>query len=100
MALAVPAPAARALAEPLFPQVAALLGRIAVRTVKSLGLVVADPLPRLPRLAGLILPGGPCFSAVVRIALAVIASASSQLTRTNGSLPRRWRFVSPPRLAR
>jgi protoporphyrinogen oxidase len=64
VALAVPAPAARALAEPLFPEVAALLGRIAVRTVKSLGLVVADPLPRLPRLAGLILPGGPCFSAV------------------------------------
>lgn len=64
VALAVPAPAARALAEPLFPEVAALLARIAVRTVKSLGLVVADPLPHLPRLAGLILPGGPCYSAV------------------------------------
>lgn len=64
VALAVPAPAAQALAGTLFPEVGALLGRIAVRTVKSLGLVVADPLPRLPRLAGLILPGGPCFSAV------------------------------------
>jgi hypothetical protein len=32
--------------------------------VKSLGLVFRDPLPRLPRLAGLILAEGPCWSAV------------------------------------
>jgi protoporphyrinogen oxidase len=64
VALAVPAPAARALAAPLVPEAAELLGRITVRPVASLGLVVGDPLPRLPRLAGLIFTEGPCFSAV------------------------------------
>ncbi|BDU78188.1 FAD-dependent oxidoreductase [Mesoterricola sediminis] len=64
VALAVPAPEAAALAAADFPGVAEVLGRIRTVTVRTLGLVLADPLPHLPRLTGLILPEGPCFSAV------------------------------------
>lgn len=64
LAVAVPPDAAAALLAPAFPELAALVGRIQVRTVKSLGLVFRDPLAHLPRLAGLILPGGPGYSAV------------------------------------
>jgi len=64
VAVATPPDAARALLAPAFPGLASLLGRIETRTVKSLGLVLGDPLPHLPRLAGLILPEGPCYSAV------------------------------------
>ena len=64
VAVAVPPDAAGALLAPDFPALAALMGRIGTRTVKSLGLVFRDPLPRLPRLAGLIMPEGPCWSAV------------------------------------
>jgi protoporphyrinogen oxidase len=64
VAVAVPADAAAALLAPAFPETAGLLGQIETRTVKSLGLVFRDPLPHLPRLTGLILPGGPCYSAV------------------------------------
>ena len=64
VALATPADAAAALLGTEFPELAGLVGRIETRTVKSLGVVVRDPLAHLPRLAGLILPEGPCFSAV------------------------------------
>jgi len=64
VAVATPPDAARTLLAPAFPELARFLGRIETRTVQSLGLVLRDPLPRLPRLAGLILPDGPCFSAV------------------------------------
>ena len=64
VALAAPADAASRLLAPGFPGLSAHLGRIETRTVKSLGLVFRDPLPHLPRLAGLILPEGPCYSAV------------------------------------
>jgi hypothetical protein len=63
VAVAVPADAAAALLAQAFPETAGLLGRIETRTVKSLGLVFRDPLPHLPRLTGLILPGGPCYCA-------------------------------------
>jgi protoporphyrinogen oxidase len=63
-AVATPPDAAARLLAPAFPEAAALLGRIGTRTVKSLGLVFRDPLPRLPRLAGLILTEGPIWSAV------------------------------------
>ena len=63
-ALAAPADAAARLLAPVLPEAAALLGRIGIRSVKSLGLVFRDPLPLLPRLAGLILAEGPCWSAV------------------------------------
>ena len=64
VAMAAPADAARTLLAPVFPDLARLLGRMETRTVKSLGLVLRDPLPNLPRLAGLILPDSPCYSAV------------------------------------
>jgi protoporphyrinogen oxidase len=64
VAMAAPADAAKALLAPAFPDLAGLVGRIETRTVKSLGLVFRDPLAHLPRLAGLILPEGPCYSAV------------------------------------
>jgi protoporphyrinogen oxidase len=64
VALAVPAPAAAGLLAEAAPEVARLLGRMETRTVRSLGVVFQDPLAHLPRLAGLILPEGPCFSAV------------------------------------
>jgi len=64
VALAAPAPAGARLLAGLYPEVARLLGRIETRTVRSLGVVFRDPLAHLPRLAGLILPEGPCFSAV------------------------------------
>jgi len=64
LAVATPPDAAAALLAAAFPDTAALLERIPTCTVKSLGLVFGDPLPHVPRLAGLILPGGPCFSAV------------------------------------
>ncbi|MDR3671675.1 MAG: FAD-dependent oxidoreductase [Holophaga sp.] len=64
VALAVPPDVAAALLAPAFPELAAHLGRIETRTVKTLGLVFRDPLAHLPRLTGLILPEGPCFSAV------------------------------------
>jgi protoporphyrinogen oxidase len=64
VALAVPPDTAAALLAPAFPALAALLGRIETRTVRTLGLVFRDPLAHLPRLAGLILPEGPCYSAV------------------------------------
>jgi protoporphyrinogen oxidase len=64
VALALPPDAARALLAPAFPELAGRLARIETRQVKSLGLVFRDPLPHLPRLAGLILPDGPCYSAV------------------------------------
>jgi protoporphyrinogen oxidase len=64
LAVATPPDAAASLLAPAFPELAALLERISTRKVKSLGLVFGDPLPHVPRLAGLILPEGPCFSAV------------------------------------
>jgi protoporphyrinogen oxidase len=64
LAVAVPPQAAAGLLVETFPAVAEQLGRIGTREVKSLGLVFKDPLAQVPRLAGLILPGGPCFSAV------------------------------------
>jgi len=64
VAVAVPADAARTLLAPAFPEYAGMLGRIETRIVKSLGLVFRDPLAHLPRLAGLILPDSPCYSAV------------------------------------
>jgi len=64
VALAVPPDAAAALLAPDFPALAELAGRIETRTVRSLGLVFRDPLAHLPRLAGLILPDSPCYSAV------------------------------------
>jgi hypothetical protein len=64
VAVAVPADAAAALLAQGFPETAGLLGRIGTRRVQSLGLVFRDPLAHLPRLTGLILPGGPCYSAV------------------------------------
>lgn len=64
VAVAVPADAAAALLAPSCPELGALLGRIETRRVKSLGLVFRDPLPHLPRMAGLILSEGPCYSAV------------------------------------
>jgi protoporphyrinogen oxidase len=64
VALAVPPDAAAALLAPDFPELAGLVGRIKTTTVRSLGLVFRDPLAHLPRLAGLILPDSPCFSAV------------------------------------
>jgi protoporphyrinogen oxidase len=64
LALAVPADAARILLAGAFPEAAALLGQIETRTVRSLGVVFSVPLAHLPRLTGLVLPGGPCFSAV------------------------------------
>ena len=64
VALAAPPDAAAALVAQAFPALAGHLGRMETRVVKSLGIVVADPLPQVPRLAGLILPEGPCFSAV------------------------------------
>ena len=64
VALAVPPDAAGALLAADFPELAGLVGRIETRTVRSLGLVFRDPLAHLPRLAGLILPDSPCWSAV------------------------------------
>jgi protoporphyrinogen oxidase len=64
LALAVPANAASSLLAEALPEAAALLGQIETRTVRSLGVVFRAPLPQLPRLTGLVLPGGPCFSAV------------------------------------
>jgi len=64
LAMATPPDAAAALLAEAAPEVAARLGRLGTRLVKSLGLVFADPLVHVPRLAGLILPEGPCFSAV------------------------------------
>jgi protoporphyrinogen oxidase len=64
VALALPAPAAAALVAGPFPAVAEQLGRLETRVVQSLGVVFRNPLAHLPRLAGLILPEGPCFSAV------------------------------------
>jgi protoporphyrinogen oxidase len=64
VAVAVPPDAAKVLLAPAFPELAGLAGRIGTRTVKSLGLVFGDPLAHLPRLAGLILPDSPCYSAV------------------------------------
>lgn len=64
VAVAVPPDAAQALLAPDFPGLAGFMGRIETRTVKSLGLVFSSPLPHLPRLAGLIMPEGPCWSAV------------------------------------
>ena len=64
VALAVPPDAAAALVAQAFPALAAHLGRMETRAVQSLGIVFADPLAHVPRLAGLILPEGPCFSAV------------------------------------
>ena len=64
LAMAVPPDAAAGLLATAFPDLASHLGRLETRTVKSLGVVFDDPLARVPRLAGLILPEGPCFSAV------------------------------------
>jgi len=64
VALAVPANAAKALLAEAFPETAELLGRLETRTVKSLGVVFRTPLAHIPRLTGLVLPEGPCFSAV------------------------------------
>jgi protoporphyrinogen oxidase len=64
VALAVPPDAGAALLGPSFPALAAHLGRVATRSVQTLGLVFGDPLAHLPRLTGLILPEGPCYSAV------------------------------------
>jgi len=63
-AVALPADAAAALLGPGFPDLAGMLAKIETRTVKSLGLVFRDPLAHLPRMAGLILPDSPCYSAV------------------------------------
>jgi len=64
LALAAPAAVAQGLLAEAQPATAGLLGRIEARVVKSLGVVFRSPLAQLPRLAGLILPGSPCFSAV------------------------------------
>ena len=64
VALALPAQAAAPLVAGAFPAIAELLARLENRVVKSLGVVFRNPLAHLPRLAGLILPEGPCFSAV------------------------------------
>ena len=64
LAMAVPPDAAASLLAEAAPATAALLGRFETRVVKSLGVVFGDPLAHVPRLAGLILPEGPCFSAV------------------------------------
>jgi len=63
-ALAVPPDQARALLAAPFPELAALLERIRTCQVSTLGLVFRDPLPHLPRLAGLVPAEGPCWSAV------------------------------------
>jgi protoporphyrinogen oxidase len=63
-AVATPADAASGLLAGAFPELAAHLGRMETRLVRSLGVLFADPLPAVPRLAGLVLPGSPCFSAV------------------------------------
>ena len=64
VALAVPAPVAAALVAQAFPELSRHLAGLENRVVQSLGLVFKDPLAHLPPLAGLILPEGPCFSAV------------------------------------
>jgi protoporphyrinogen oxidase len=63
-ALATPADAGRELLAVDFQETAGLLAQIDTRLVRSLGVVVDDPLPHLPRLTGLVLPDSPCFSAV------------------------------------
>jgi len=63
-ALATPASAARGLLAQGFPATAGLLGRIETRVVRSLGVLFRDPLARLPRLTGLVMPDSPCYSAV------------------------------------
>jgi protoporphyrinogen oxidase len=64
VALAVPAQAAAGLVAGSFPALAGQLGRMETKVVRSLGVVFRNPLAHLPRLAGLILTDGPCFSAV------------------------------------
>jgi oxygen-dependent protoporphyrinogen oxidase len=64
VAVAAPADAASRMLAAGFPGLSAQLAKIETRTVKSLGVVFDDPLPRLPRLTGLVLPEGPCYSAL------------------------------------
>ena len=63
-ALATPAGAAQGLLAQAFPETAGLLGQLETRVVRSLGVLFRDPLARLPRLTGLVLPDSPCYSAV------------------------------------
>src|SRR5208282_610323 len=54
VALAVPPDAARRLLAPAFPGLAGRLAHIETRLVRSLGLVLRDSLPQIPRLTGLV----------------------------------------------
>ncbi|HKI11946.1 MAG TPA: FAD-dependent oxidoreductase [Candidatus Acidoferrum sp.] len=54
-----------------FSGVADLLSKIEIRRVRSIGLIFRGELPAIPRVAGIVLPEGPCFSAVSSDAFSV-----------------------------
>lgn len=67
VAVATPVDEAARLLEGDFPTLGRLLGRVEVRRIRSVGIVVRNRLASVPRIAGIVMADnveGPCFSAV------------------------------------